>query len=146
MAKIKSMERISSKWSTVAGRSTDAYQDGVLQPRTDWKKATQASNTNWKAATQQAIAQDRFAAGVNRSSTENWQAGAIDKGVSRYAAGVQLGQPAYEAGFAPYRAVIEAVNLPDRKPKGDPANIQRVAMIATALHNAKVAATGTPRR
>lgn len=145
MPAIKDTARIATKWSLVAGRSADAYQEGVENPRSDWKQATLASNNNWEQATQRAITQKSFRAGVDRSSTDAWQAGAINKGVSRYSAGVALGQANYERGFAPYAAIIRGTNLPDRKPKGDPANIQRVSLMAAALHNGKLRISGAAK-
>lgn len=143
MPAIKDTARIASKWSLVAGRSSDAYLEGVENPRVDWKQATLAANGNWEASTQRAITQKSFRSGVDRSSTNLWQEGAINKGVSRYSAGVLLGQANYERGFAPFAAVIRATNLPERKPKGDPANIQRVSIMAKALHDAKLKLIGT---
>jgi len=145
MPAIKPMQTIADKWSVVAGRSGDAYQAGVESPRKDWKTATQAGNANWKTATQAAIARDGFKTGVDKSSSQTWQEGAINKGVSRYGAGVLLGRDKYEKGFAPYADVISRTLLPDRKPKGDPANIQRVGVMAKALHDAKLAMAGGRR-
>jgi hypothetical protein len=138
MPAIKSLANISSKWSTVAGRSGDAYEAGVRDPRKDWKTEAAAANNNWKAGVQTAVTQNRFQTGVNRSSTENWKQNAIDKGVSRYQAGVQLATGNFEKGFSPYAETIKNTTLPDRKPKGDPANITRVAVMAKALHDKKL--------
>lgn len=142
MAAIKSLANISTKWAVVAGRSGDAYQDGVTNPRKDWQKATLAANSNWEQGTQAAITRKTFKTGVEKSSTAAWQDGAINKGVSRYQAGVTLGQAAYEQGFAPYAQVIQATTLPERKPKGDPSNINRVSVMAKALHDKKLALMG----
>jgi hypothetical protein len=138
MANIKPIDRIASKWATVSGRSGSEYEEGVRNPRNDWQRATAAANATWKAAVSQAVSQDRFAAGVSRTPTARWQENAVSKGVSRYSAGVQLAQTAYQEGFAPYAEVIRGVTLPPRGPKGDPQNINRVATIAKALHDAKM--------
>lgn len=145
MPTIKNIATIADKWAVVAGRSSDAYQEGIESPRADWHKSALAANNNWKTSTQNAIAQDRFRGGIEKSSTEAWRAGAINKGVSRYSAGVLLGRDAYLKGFQPYADVIARTSLPDRKPKGDPANIQRVSVMSTALHNAKLALSGAKR-
>jgi hypothetical protein len=145
MPPIKNIATIADKWAVVAGRSADAYQEGVESPRADWQKSTLAANGNWKTTVQAAIAQDRFKSGVEKSSSDIWRAGALNKGVSRYSAGVLLSRDAYLKGFQPYADVIARTSLPDRKPKGDPTNIQRVSVMATALHNAKLALTGAKR-
>jgi len=139
MAGIKSMDKIAQKWSRVASTSGQSYQEGVQEPRKDWKAQTLAANNNWKQGTQQAITANRFQTGVNNTPTSKWQEGAINKGVDRYTAGVQLGAGNYAQGFAPFVDVIKSTVLPDRKPKGDPSNIQRVSVMAKALHDKKLA-------
>lgn len=138
MAAIKPLSRIASKWAEVAGRSGPQYEEGVRNPRTSWQNATAAANASWKAGINQAVQQDRFAKGVSQSSDQYWQENAVAKGVSRYAEGVRLSQSNYEKGFAPYAEVIARTTLPARGPKGDPNNINRVAQMAKALHDAKM--------
>lgn len=142
MPPIKNLQTIAAKWAVVAGRSGDAYQQGVEEPRRDWKAGALNGNSNYKAAVQAAVTRDSFKSGVERSSTAEWRRGAIDKGVPRYQAGVLLSADKYEKGFAPYAAIIAATNLPDRRPKGDPNNIQRVSIMAKALHDAKLKIMG----
>ena len=142
MAAIKPLDKIGAKWATVAGRSGAEYEDGVRNPRTDWQRATAAANASWKQGVNQAVSEDRFAAGVARTPTSKWQDNAISKGVSRFQAGVQLAEQNYIEGFAPFAQVIAQTNLPPRGPKGDPKNIQRVAILADALHKAKLSRRG----
>lgn len=142
MAAIKDLGTIAAKWAVVASRSGDAYQEGVESPRRDWKTATQAANANWEQGTQAAISRKSFKAGVDKSSSETWRKGAIDKGVSRYQVGVTLSADKYQKGFSPYADTIKATALPDRKPKGDPSNINRVSIMAKALHDKKLALMG----
>ena len=139
MAAIKPLEKIAAKWATVSGRSGGEYEEGVRNPRSDWQKSTAAANSAWKQGVNQAVADDRFATGVAATPNSKWQDNAISKGVSRYSAGVQLAQQAYMDGFAPFAAVIASTTLPPRGPKGDPNNIQRVSVLADALHKAKLA-------
>jgi len=138
MPAIKSLDKISGKWSRVSSASGVSYQEGVAEPRKSWKTQTLAANNNWKAGTQAAISANRFQTGVNASSDSKWQENAINKGVDRYAAGVQLGAGAYAAGFAPFAETIKNTQLPERKPKGDPGNIARVQVMAKALHDKKL--------
>ena len=52
--------------------------------------------------------------------------------------GVTDGASKYARKFAPFRDVIEATTLPPRGAVGDPGNIERVRMMAAALHDAKI--------
>lgn len=141
MPAVKSLDRATKKWVNRAAVSQDAYTDGVQNPRVDWAAATAAAEGAYKTGVTQAMTANRFGAGVKKAGTQKWQENAQAKGPGRWSEGVALSQGAYEKGFAPYRQVIEGVNLPPRGPKGDPNNIKRVQMIADALHKKKVSMT-----
>lgn len=142
MAAIKDLGRITAKWQRVTAGATAEYTEGVQNPRKDWAANTMAANDAWKAGVQQAASQNRFAKGVRKAGNSTWQKAAVEKGPQRFAQGVQLAAEKYEQGFAPYREVIAGLNLPQRGPKGDPANIQRVAVISKALHDKKLSLIG----
>jgi len=142
MANIKSMQRISSKWNDRASQSQQQYTDGVQNPRADWMTATAAAEANFEKAMQAAISRKSFGKGVKLAGTPTWQANALAKGPLRWAEGVRLAVSKFERAFQPYREVIERTVLPPRGPRGDPGNIQRVAMMAKALHDEKVKRMG----
>lgn len=142
MPAVKSLDKISSKWSRVAQQSQQAYEEGVQNPRRDWAENTAKAANNYAAGVQAAISNKRFEKGVAAAGNSKWQAAALEKGPARWAEGVRLGQSNYERGFAPYRTVIENTNLPARGPVGDPANINRVKVVADALHKEKLRRIG----
>lgn len=138
MPAVKPARAIAEKWARVTPQRDADYRAGVEQPLKDW--ATEAANANdrYVEGVTQAAQMGRFQQGVVQAGTEKWKRGAIQKGVSRWGPGVRVAQSDFERGFGPYRDVIERVELPPRRPTGDPANIERVAAIARALHEAKV--------
>lgn len=137
MANIKEMSKIVDKWQRRASVATPDYQDGIENPKRDWAEAASAANNNYVQGVTRAAQEGRFAAGVKRVGTEKWKKRALAKGPNRFTEGVSIATPDYEAGFAPYREAISALKLPDRGPKGDPRNIQRVAAVATTLRKLK---------
>lgn len=139
MANIKPLDRINAKWQRVTSAAGAEYEDGVRNPSADWKANTLAATAAYKTGVQTSIAKDSFAKGVTAVGTAKWQANAIAKGPTRFAQGVSLAIDSYSAGFAPYRQVIQGLTLPARGPKGDPSNINRVAIVAKALHDKKLA-------
>ena len=139
MTEIKSLDRINAKWQRVTAGAGQEYAEGVANPTRDWKTQTANANPAYKAGLQKSMAADSFLKGVNTAGTAKWQKGAMEKGPDRFAQGVSLAGDAYTAGFAPYRTVIQGLTLPARGAKGDPANINRVAVVAKALHDKKVA-------
>ena len=138
MARIKSIADISDKWNRVTPTRSMDYKDGVQNPKKDWAEETIAAEDTYKRGVIEAANQGRFGKGVANAGTKKWKDKALSLGPSRFAEGVAVAKKDYEAGFAPYRDVIESTELPPRGPKGDPTNLQRVAVIATALHGAKL--------
>lgn len=138
MPKIRDIGSIADKWARVTPERSEDYKLGVQNPKTDWKTATQAAVGTYKAAMTTSLTNDRFAKGVSKSSTDKWKEKASTKGANRFGEGVSLGKPDYQVGFSPYRDVIESTSLPPRYPKGDPRNIERVKVLAAALHAKKI--------
>jgi hypothetical protein len=142
MPAVKSLARISGKWARVASVSQTEYEEGVRNPRSDWAEKTRAAEGNYERGVTQAIQRKSFGKGVAKAGTAKWQERTLTKGPSRWSEGIQQSKAAFEAGFAPYAEVIKRTNLPPRGPKGDPKNIQRVAVLAEALHAEKLSRQG----
>ena len=137
MAEIKSMASIRDKYARVAPTRVTDYQKGVQSPRRSWEAATREAEDRYTQGVQQAAAEGRFGKGVAQAGDEKWSRKTQEVGVPRWAPGIAAGLPDYETGFAPYHRVIEATTLPPRGPTGDPRNLERVAVIARALNEAK---------
>lgn len=142
MPAVKPLDRISAKWARVASVSQSEFEAGVREPRKDWQKAAVDAESNYEQGVQRAIQNKRFGKGVAQAGTQKWQSRTLQVGPTRWAEGINVSTDAYERGFQPYRDVLERLQLPPRGPKGDPKNIQRVAAVAKALHDAKMARAG----
>jgi hypothetical protein len=141
MPAVKDPGRSATKWARQSAAAQAEYETGVRNPKRDWATAAAEANARYKAGVVAANAQDRYLKGVQASGSANWQAQTLSKGPSRWAEGISLSQDRWSKGFAPYAQVIERTTLPARGPKGDASNIQRVAVIAKALHDAKTSTT-----
>ena len=139
MPAIKSIAAIAEKWTRVTPLRTEDYKLGIESPRKDWAEAAGAAEESYKTAVTEAAAEGRFGRGVSKAGTPKWKEKALTKGVPRWGEGVRLACPDYAAGFGPFRDVIEQTTLPPRYPKGDPRNIERVAVLAAALRAKKLA-------
>ena len=134
MAEIRPIDVIAEKWSRVTPQRRVDYEYGINNPRRDWAEAAAAADETWKAGVAAASAAGRFGKGVKKVGTSKWKDRAARKGPSRFAEGVIIGRPDFQKGFSPFAETIKATTLPERFPKGDPRNIERVATIAGALH------------
>jgi len=138
MPAIRSASEIAEKWARVTpGRSAD-YAAGIEKPKKSWVEAAAAAEEAYEGGVQQAIAEKRYGKGVREAGDEKWKRKAKELGTTRWGPGISAAKADYEKGFAPFRDVIERTVLPPRKPKGDPSNIDRVRILAAALHEAKV--------
>lgn len=134
MADVKPLNLIQEKWARVTPQRIPDYQQGVANPRRDWKASALAARETYKTAVIAAANQGMFEKGVERQTSEAYKAITLAKGPQRFADGVQVGQGAYLKGVTPYIEVIKSTTLPPRYAKGDPRNIQRVTVLATALN------------
>jgi hypothetical protein len=123
------------KWASRSAAASSDYGAGVAAPRRPWAASAAAAADTHKLATEQALADGRYAKGVNKAGDAAWQAGVNNKGKGRYASGVSVAANKYQTNFAPFAAAISSANLPPRGPKGT--NYQRVQAIGDVLLAAK---------
>lgn len=133
MAAVKSADRVAGKWSRVTPMRQQDYTEGVQSPRTPWAAAAAAANDRYKAGVQEAATANRFQRGVQAAGDQRWQSKSLSKGPGRFAEGVSISGPDYQAAVQPYLDTIAATQLPQRFPAGDPRNLERVRAIAMAL-------------
>lgn len=137
MPKVKSAREIADKWGRVTPERATDYELGIKSPKKDWEQSTKAAEGAYKDGVQKAIAEGRFGKGVTAAGTAKWQEKALAVGPARYGEGVRVAQPAFEKGFSKFRDIIEKTTLPPRFAKGDPRNLERVKVMAAALHAGK---------
>ncbi len=135
---IKPIDVIAAKFVKRASAAGGDYKDGVMNPRRPQVESAIAAQDAWAAGVQAAVTDKRFAKGLTRAGNAKWQDRASNVGAQRYPQGVQAAQPAFTAHFAPYLAALAALNLPQRYPRGDPRNNDRVNAVTTALHAKKM--------
>ena len=140
--KIKDMVDISDKWAEVTPGRASYYEAGVRNPLENWEDATIAAVAAYKAAVSAADIGKRQAGGVKRAGFAKWQRKSVDLGVGRFGPGVIAAKDDYNNGYAPFQSVLAGLELPARKPRGDPANQERTKVIGTALFKKRLALVG----
>lgn len=126
------------RWVTGCERNRDRYEEGVKNPKRDWKTQTlNAKNAYYQAL--DLIRQNRtWEKGVQAVDTAYWQSRTLELGVPRWLPGVQASQGKYANKMQRVLSILQSIQLPDRGPRGDPRNLERVRVIDEALHKAKV--------
>lgn len=137
--KVKDAGSAAAKFTQRAAAAAGDYQTGVQGAGEDWARNAAASVDNYNAAVQEAITRGAFARGVSKAGGAKFAQRASTVGARRFPEGVREAAPAFQEGVAPYLQVISGLTLPPRRPKGDPANMQRVQAVTEALRRRKVA-------
>lgn len=139
---VPTAEAVAQKWAARTSAASGDYAAGVKNPKKDWQTNTEKASANYQAAVQAGNIGQKFTSGVKKAGTAKWQKNAETLGTQRFAGGVQNAAPAMGSGIAPYLAVISGLTLPDRQPRGNPANYQRSAAVGTALNQKRIALMG----
>lgn len=129
--RIKDTGSLAKKFVRNASAAGGDYAEGVKQAGGDWESATKASGDNWAAGVQQAIGDKRFEKGVSEAGASKYVERASTLGANRYPQGVAVAEGAWAKGAQPHLDAMKSLDLPPRRPKGDPANQNRAAIVAS---------------
>lgn len=140
--KIKEVGASTEKWSENAGRAAAEYATNAEAAAETWATETgKAADTFHQAITAPNM-KERFRRGVARAGAAKFARKIRDVGKDRFGPGVAAATADYTSGVEPYFAVIAALTLSPRKPRGDPANYNRVQEIGKALNAKRLALLG----
>lgn len=137
MAAVKPGADVASKWARVTPQRAEDYKLGVMNPRTPWAAAARGAEDRYKTGVNDGITRGAFGKGVTAAGDQKWQRKSVEKGPTRFAEGVSLSAPDYQAAVQPYLDTIAGTQLPPRFAKGDPRNVERVRAISQALRKRK---------
>lgn len=137
MPAVKSTSSIAEKWARVTPQRAEDYKLGIMSPRTPWAQSAKAAEDRYKAGVTEAANRGAFGKGITAAGDAKWQQKSVTKGPGRFAEGVAISAPDYQAAVAPYLDTITATTLPPRFAKGDPRNVERVRVLASALRKRK---------
>ncbi len=136
--RIKDTGSIAKKFVSRAGQASGEYSDGVKSAGGDWETNTKNSEENYKIGVTQAANDGRFGRGVSAAGGAKYVEKASTLGAQRYPTGVAASEGAYARGVQPHLDMMKSLDLPPRRPKGDPGNQQRAAVVAAANRKLKL--------
>jgi len=136
--RIKDTATLAKKFVSRAGAAAADYKTGVEASGQDWATNTAAAGENYAAGVTQAIGDRRFERGVQAAGPAKFVTRASTLGAQRFPTGIQAAEGEWAKGSAPYLDLLKGMQLPPRRPKGDPGNQARAAAVANALRAVKV--------
>lgn len=137
MPRIKSAAEIAAKWARVASTRQADYESGIRDPEVNWATAAGAARESYEQGVQESIARGAFQKGIERAGNDKWREKATRVGAGRWGPGVREAEGDMASGFEAFVDVIERTQLPPRGPRGDPRNLERAAIMARALSDAR---------
>lgn len=140
--KVKPIDASTTKWSDNAGRAAGEFAANAEAAAEEWARNTAGSADNFHMAVTAANVKERFRRGVVRAGAAKFARKIRDVGRDRFGPGVAAATDDYKSGAEPYFSTIAALTLSPRKPRGDPANYNRVQEIGKALNAKRLALLG----
>ncbi|GAH88239.1 unnamed protein product, partial [marine sediment metagenome] len=107
-----------------------------------WASNTARATDNYHMAVTAANVKERFRRGVVRAGAAKFARKIREVARDRFGPGVTAATDDYKVGVEPYYSTIAALTLSPRKPRGDPANYNRVQEIGKALNAKRLALLG----
>jgi len=139
---VKSIEASTTKWSENASRAATEFATNAEAAADQWARQTAGSADNFHMAITAAGIKERFRRGVIKAGAAKFARKIRDVARDRFGPGVAAAKDDYKAGAEPYYSTIAALTLSPRKPRGDPANYNRVQEIGKALNAKRLALLG----
>jgi hypothetical protein len=137
--KVKDAATSAAKFAQRGAAAVSDYAAGVQGAGQDWQTNAAAAEETFAAGIQDAISRRAFSKGVSKAGGEKYSRKASTVGAQRFPQGVRDAQNDWATNTQPYLDTIRSVQLPPRRPKGDPANFARVQAVGEALRRRKLA-------
>jgi len=134
MVKTIGVERTVSKWLSRARVARPDYEAGIRSPKEPWMEEAIKAKPTFKAAITAPEVPELFERGIKRAGKERWESMALKKGADRFVPGIELSEPYYRGQMTEILSEIERISLPERVPRGDIRNLDRVKNIFVGLH------------
>jgi hypothetical protein len=135
---IKSLEKITEKWSRVTPERAPYYEEGIKAPSKDWAAEATKGQKAYEDAMHDPLVLKQREVKIKAVGSEKWARKAAAVGPSRFREGVPAAKDDYTKGFSPFHGVIGALALPEKGARGDPKNYARVKAIGDALHKKRM--------
>lgn len=140
--KVKDISKSAVKWTENAGRAAGEFAINAEAAAEEWARNTAAAADTYHQAVTAPGVKERFRRGAVRAGAAKFARKIRDVARDRFGPGVAAAQSDYQAGAEPFFSTLAALTLSPRKPRGDPANYNRVMEVGKALNAKRLALLG----
>ncbi len=136
--KVKSIEDTTKRWVEETPKRATYYERYTPAAAEDWEKNAVAAAPIFKTAVQAADIDKRFAGGIKRVGAAKFKRKVTSVGVARFGPGITAAEDDYRSGMSWVIEELSKIEVPERKPRGDPSNYERVKKIGDHLHKERL--------
>lgn len=136
---VKSLADTQKKWTDVTPTRQTEYAANTPAAAQKWEQNSTAASANYQAAVSAANIGARQSAGIRKAGSGKFARKVAQVGANRFGPGVQAAGQDFASAVGPYLQAIASVELPQRRPRGDPSNYQRVQRVGDPLHALRLA-------
>ena len=140
--KVKPIDASTTKWADRARGASDVFASEAEASADLWARNTGLAADTYGMAISSGNIKERFRRGVARAGAAKFARKIRDVAAGRFAGGVDAATVDYKAGAEPYYSTLASLTLSGRKPRGDPANYNRVMEVGKALNAKRLALLG----
>ncbi len=135
--RVKDLGTVAKKFVRNAQAASGDFVEGAKAGAQDWESNTAASEDNYAAGVQAGINRKAFGKGVRAAGAGKYLAKVVQVGADRFRTGIGAAEAEFSKGMGPVLQTIAGITLPPRRPKGDPANMERANVVASTLRRMK---------
>ena len=136
---VKSASDIAKKWADETPARASYYESETPAAAPLWEANTLAAGGTYKAGVSVAGIQDRFVGGVKKAGAAKFKRKVEKVGVDRYSPGVAAAEEDMRTGVAPFRDVLDGLEISERGPRGSAKNYGIVKEVGDPLHEKRLA-------
>jgi len=136
--KVKTLADTVKRWVTEAPKRAEYYKLYTPAAAEFWEEKAVLAAPTYKAAVTAIDIDKRFAGGIRRVGAKKFKNKVERVGIDRYGPGIAAAEDYYKTGIDPFLKRLTEIDVPERKPRGDPANLKRVEVIFKELHDLRL--------
>lgn len=143
---VKSLQQTVANWQRGAANATPDYTAGVNNTTVDWQNKTMSSSNSWATGVQNAVANNSFANGVSKVSTQQWKQLTAAKSAN-WTNGIRAAPQKFSTAMGQVLQNISNIvsGLPQSGPRGSEENFKRSELFQRAMAATRTGSSSTQR-
>lgn len=139
---VPTAEATAKKWGEVTPGRATYYETNTPLGAAKWEANTIKAGSTFQAAVSAADMVKKFVGGIKKAGAAKFSRKVTSVGVGRFGPGVSAAISDMQSGVDPFLSTLAAIEIPDRGPRGSPANYAIVQKVGDPLHAKRLSLLG----